>query len=174
MPRRPAGGGGAGGEGLGRSRGSFTSKIHLGAALCGLQRTVLGMSATGFMPGAARTHRFARPDWATPDTLGGGLTIFNSTPYRDRDQRVISLAAGYAPGLVRDLDRLAAKARTRHRARALITVNSYRQARLFAQTLYDTALALGRRLRIYVAVAVTPGLSLPPVCDAIGQLTRTV
>lgn len=30
-PRRPAGGGGAGGEGLGRSRGGFTSKIHLSA-----------------------------------------------------------------------------------------------------------------------------------------------
>ncbi|MFF7529933.1 hypothetical protein ACFZB2_12645 [Streptomyces bobili] len=154
-------------------------------ALSGRQRTVLGMSATGFMPGAARTHLLARPDWAMPDTLRDGLTIFNSTPvadgkllavgstpYRERDQRVISLAAGYAPGLVRDLDRLAAEARTRHRARALITVNSYRQARLFAQTLYDTALALGRRLRIYVAVADTLDLSLPPVCDAIGHLTR--
>ncbi|MFH9967830.1 hypothetical protein ACH4PR_41835 [Streptomyces mirabilis] len=154
-------------------------------ALCGRQRTVLGMSATGFMPGAARTHLLARPDWAMPDTLPGGLTIFNSTPvadgkllavgstpYGERDQRVISLAAGYAPGLVRDLDRLAAEARTRHRARALITVNSYWQARLFAQTLYDTALALGRRLRIYVAVADTSDPSLPPVCDAIGQLTR--
>lgn len=30
-PRRPAGGGGAEGEGLGRSRGGFTSKIHLSA-----------------------------------------------------------------------------------------------------------------------------------------------
>lgn len=30
-PGRPPGGGGAGGEGLGRSRGGFTSKIHLGA-----------------------------------------------------------------------------------------------------------------------------------------------
>ena len=30
-PCRPAGGGGAGGEGLGRSRGGFTSKIHLSA-----------------------------------------------------------------------------------------------------------------------------------------------
>ncbi|WP_328940322.1 IS5 family transposase [Streptomyces sp. NBC_00250] len=30
-PRQPAGGGGAGGEGLGRSRGGFTSKIHLSA-----------------------------------------------------------------------------------------------------------------------------------------------
>ncbi|MFD5062323.1 IS5 family transposase [Streptomyces sp. NPDC058394] len=30
-PSRPPGGGGAGGEGLGRSRGGFTSKIHLSA-----------------------------------------------------------------------------------------------------------------------------------------------
>ncbi|MGW3451484.1 IS5 family transposase [Streptomyces sp. NPDC001076] len=30
-PARPAGGGGAGGEGLGRSRGGFTSKLHLSA-----------------------------------------------------------------------------------------------------------------------------------------------
>ncbi|WP_443063694.1 IS5 family transposase [Streptomyces sp. NBC_00659] len=30
-PRRPTGGGGAGGEGLGRSRGGFTSKIYLSA-----------------------------------------------------------------------------------------------------------------------------------------------
>ncbi|WP_443064352.1 IS5 family transposase [Streptomyces sp. NBC_00525] len=30
-PRRPVGGGGAGSEGLGRSRGGFTSKIHLSA-----------------------------------------------------------------------------------------------------------------------------------------------
>ncbi|MFF2619708.1 hypothetical protein [Kitasatospora sp. NPDC058046] len=154
-------------------------------ALCGRQRTVLGMSASGFMPGAARTHLLARPDWAMPDTLRDGLTIFNSTPvadgkllavgstpYSERDQRVISLAAGYAPGLVRDLDRLAADPRTRHRARALITVNSYRQTRLFAQSLYDTALALGRRLRIYIAVADTPDPSLPPVCDGIGRLTR--
>ncbi|WP_415940113.1 hypothetical protein [Streptomyces sp. 039-1] len=154
-------------------------------ALCGHERTVLGMSATGFMPGAARTHLLARPDWAMPDTLPGGLTIFNSTPvaggkllavgstpYGERDQHIMSLAAGYTPGLLRDLARLAEDERTRHRARALITVNSYRQARMFAQTLYDTALALGRRLRIYVAVADTPDPSLPPVCDAIGQLTR--
>ncbi|WP_435813016.1 IS5 family transposase [Streptomyces rochei] len=34
-PRRPPGGGGAGGEGLGRSRGGFTSKLHLSAdGLC--------------------------------------------------------------------------------------------------------------------------------------------
>jgi len=154
-------------------------------ALAGRQRTVLGMSATGFMPGAARTHLLARPDWAMPDTFPGGLTIFNSTPvadgkplavgstpYHERGQRVVSLAAGYAPGLVRDLTRLAADPRTAHRARALIAVNSYRQVRLFAQALYDTALALGRRLRIYIAVADKPDPSLPPVCDAIGQLTR--
>ncbi|MFE2728039.1 hypothetical protein [Kitasatospora sp. NPDC059327] len=154
-------------------------------ALSGRQRAVVGMSATGYMPGASRTHLLARPDWAMPDTLQGGLSIFNSTPvadgkflavgstpYGERDQRVISLAAGYAPGLVRDLDRLAADPRTRHRARALITVNSYRHARLFAQALYDTALARGRRLRIHVAVADTPDPCLPPVCDAIGQLTR--
>ncbi len=30
-PDRPPGGGGAGGEGLGRSRGGFTSKVHLSA-----------------------------------------------------------------------------------------------------------------------------------------------
>ncbi|GAA5204969.1 IS5 family transposase [Streptomyces thinghirensis] len=30
-PARPPGGGGAGGEGLGRSRGGFTSKLHLSA-----------------------------------------------------------------------------------------------------------------------------------------------
>ncbi|WP_436988361.1 transposase [Streptomyces sp. enrichment culture] len=30
-PRRPLGGGGAGGEGLGRSRGGFTTKLHLSA-----------------------------------------------------------------------------------------------------------------------------------------------
>ncbi|SDP70405.1 Transposase DDE domain-containing protein [Streptomyces sp. cf386] len=30
-PAHPAGGGGAGGEGLGRSRGGFTSKLHLSA-----------------------------------------------------------------------------------------------------------------------------------------------
>ncbi|MFI1155155.1 IS5 family transposase [Streptomyces sp. NPDC020817] len=30
-PRRPPGGGGAGGEGLGRSRGGFTTKLHLSA-----------------------------------------------------------------------------------------------------------------------------------------------
>lgn len=52
-------------------------------ALSGRQRTVLGMSATGFMPGAARTHLLARPDWAMPDTLPGGLTIFNSSPVAD-------------------------------------------------------------------------------------------
>ncbi|WP_443031226.1 IS5 family transposase [Streptomyces sp. 3213.3] len=33
-PRRPPGGGGAGGEGLGRSRGGFTSKLHLSADGC--------------------------------------------------------------------------------------------------------------------------------------------
>ncbi|WP_434095429.1 IS5 family transposase [Streptomyces goshikiensis] len=33
-PRQPTGGGGAGGEGLGRSRGGFTSKIHLSADGC--------------------------------------------------------------------------------------------------------------------------------------------
>ncbi|WP_142147221.1 hypothetical protein [Streptomyces sp. SLBN-31] len=41
------------------------------------------MSTTGFMPGAARTHLLARPDWAMPDTLPGGLTIFNSSPAAD-------------------------------------------------------------------------------------------
>ncbi|MEU9044428.1 MULTISPECIES: hypothetical protein [unclassified Kitasatospora] len=154
-------------------------------ALTGHQRVVLGMSATGNMPGAARTHLLARPDWAMPDTLRGGLTIFNSTPvadgkllavgstpYHERDQRVVALATGYAPALVRDLTRLATDRRTAHRARALIAVNSYRQARLFAQALHDAALAAGRKLRIYVAVADKPDPTLPPVCDAIGLLTR--
>ncbi|MFC1428594.1 hypothetical protein ACEZCY_36070 [Streptacidiphilus sp. N1-12] len=154
-------------------------------ALTGRKRTVLGMSATGFMPGAARTHLLARPDWAMPDTRPGGLTIFNSTPvadgkplavgstpYHERDQRVLALGAGYAAALLRDLAKLAADPRTAHRARALIAVNSYRQVRLFAQALYDAALALGRRLLIFIAVADKPDPSLPPVCDAIGQLTR--
>jgi hypothetical protein len=154
-------------------------------ALAGHRRAVLGLSATGFLPGASRTHLLALPDWSMPDPQRGGLTIYRSTPvvdgqmlkvgstpYGERDQHVTALARAYAPAFVAHLSRLAAAPATAHRARALIAVNSYRQARLFAQGLYEAALATGRRLRIFVAVADKSDPTLPPVSDAITLITR--
>lgn len=155
-------------------------------ALAGQRRVVVGMSATGFMPCAARTHLMAWPAFSMPDSDPNGLTIFRSTPidpdgnpmavggtpYGERDQYVRALARGYAPDLIDGLNRLAVDPLTAHRARALIAVNSYRQARLFAQALYDAALAQGRKLRIFVATPDTPNPELPAVCDEITLVTR--
>lgn len=154
-------------------------------ALAGHRRVVLGMSATGYLPRAARTHLLAEPQWTMPDAQRGGLSIFRSTPvvdnlplavgstpYRERAQRVAALAHGYAPTLVKDLQRLAADIATAHRARALIAVNSYVQARLFAAALYEAALTLGRKLKIFVATPDQDDPDLPPVPDAITLVTR--
>ncbi|MFD9224848.1 hypothetical protein ACFWDI_33725 [Streptomyces sp. NPDC060064] len=154
-------------------------------ALAGHRRVVLGMSATGYLPRAARTHLLAEPQWAMPDAQRGGLSIFRSTPmvdnrslavgstpFHERDERVAALAGGYAPTLISDLQRLAGDMATAHRARALIAVNSYRQARLFATALYEAALALGHRLKIFVATPDTDDPDLPAVPDAITVVTR--
>ncbi|MDX2403899.1 hypothetical protein NJO91_12260 [Streptomyces microflavus] len=154
-------------------------------ALAGHRRVILGMSATGYLPRAARTHLLAEPQWTMPDAQQGGLTIFRSTPvvdqrslavgstpYRERAQRVDALARGYAPALIADLARLAADPATAHRARALIAVNSYAQSRLFAAALYEAALALGRKLRICVATPDKENPDLPPVPDAVSLVTR--
>ncbi|WP_282697748.1 hypothetical protein [Streptomyces sp. CC208A] len=153
--------------------------------LAGHRRVILGMSATGYLPRAARTHLLAEPQWAMPDGQRGGLTIVRSTPivdntplavgstpFRERDERVAALARGYAATLVQDLDRLLADAATAHRARALIAVNSYRQARLFASALYEAALVLGRKLKIFVATPDREDPGLPPVPDAVTLVTR--
>ncbi|MFH0246220.1 hypothetical protein ACGRHY_28235 [Streptomyces sp. HK10] len=154
-------------------------------ALAGHRRVVLGMSATGYLPRAARTHLLAEPQWAMPDAQRGGLSIFRSTPtadnlplavgstpYRERAHHVAALARGYAPTLVKDLQRLATDTATAHRARALIAVNSYAQARLFAAALYEAALALGRKLNIFVATPDRDDPDLPPVPDAVTLVTR--
>ncbi|MEU0689846.1 hypothetical protein [Streptomyces uncialis] len=154
-------------------------------ALVGHRRVVLGMSATGFLPRAARTHLLAEPQWAMPDAQRGGLRLYRSTPvvdnltlavgstpYHERAKRVEALARGYAPALVKDLQRLAADTATAHRARALIAVNSYDQARLFAAALFEAALVLGRKLKIFVATPDKDGPGLPPVPDAITLVTR--
>ncbi|MFF7656684.1 hypothetical protein ACFZCY_43935 [Streptomyces sp. NPDC007983] len=154
-------------------------------ALAGHRRVVLGMSATGYLPRAARTHLLAEPQWAMPDDQPGGLSIFRSTPvidhlplavgstpYHERDLHVSALARGYAPALVKDLQRLASDAATAHRARALIAVNSYRQARLFAAALYEAALTLGRKLKIFVATPDKHHPDLPSVPDAVTLVTR--
>ncbi|MGW2183769.1 hypothetical protein ACWCXX_38380 [Streptomyces sp. NPDC001732] len=154
-------------------------------ALAGHRRAVLGMSATGYLPRAARTHLLAEPQWAMPDAQRGGLSIFRSTPvvdnlalavgstpYHERAQHVSALARGYAPTLVKDLQRLATDAATAHRARALIAVNSYIQARLFATALYEAALALGHKLKIFVATPDEDNPDLPPVPEAITLVTR--
>ncbi|MFD8384956.1 hypothetical protein ACFV2X_41645 [Streptomyces sp. NPDC059679] len=154
-------------------------------ALAGHRRVVLGMSATGYLPGAARTHLLAEPQWAMPDAQRGGLSIFRSTPavdnlplavgstpYHERDLHVSALARGYAPALVKDLQRLASDAATAHRARALIAVNSYRQARIFAAALYEAALTLGRKLKIFVATPDKHDPDLPSVPDAVTLVTR--
>ncbi|MFF5556953.1 hypothetical protein [[Kitasatospora] papulosa] len=154
-------------------------------ALAGHRRVVLGMSATGYLPRAARTHLLAEPQWAMPDAQRGGLSIFRSTPmvdnrglavgstpFHERDERVAALAGGYAPTLISDLQRLATDVATAHRSRALIAVNSYRQARLFATALYEAALALGHRLKIFVATPDTDDPGLPAVPDAITLVTR--
>ncbi|MEB8342566.1 hypothetical protein [Streptomyces endophyticus] len=154
-------------------------------ALAGHRRVVLGMSATGYLPQAARTHLLAEPQWAMPDPQRGGLSIFRSTPvvdnrtlavgstpFHERAERVAALARGYAPTLVKDLQRLATDTATAHRARALIAVNSYRQARIFAAALYEAALALGRKLKIFVATSDEEDPDLPPVPDAVTLVTR--
>ena len=154
-------------------------------ALAGHRRVVLGMSATGYLPRAARTHLLAEPQWAMPDAQRGGLGIYRSTPvvdnlplavgstpYSEREHHVAALARGYAPTLVKDLQSLAADVATAHRARALIAVNSYWQARIFASALYETALLLGRKLKIFVATPDQDDPDLPSVPDAVTLVTR--
>lgn len=85
-PARPAGGGGAGGEGLGRSRGGFTSKLHLSAdgrcrplslVVTGGQRTDCTQFRT--VPEKSRVPRVGsgRPR-TKPDSLAADKAYSNS------------------------------------------------------------------------------------------------
>jgi hypothetical protein len=146
-----------------------TTTAQLGSAValdcCGLERIVLGMSATAFFPGAAREHIHAPVTWAMTDADPGAVTAAQGSVLSDAFTaiRVAGQPEGAKDDILTELGRrlwdqqlgphlaaLSADPRRADRARVLVVTNSYRQCALLAHGI-ATATDPAR-----LAVAVSP------------------
>ncbi|GAA4947389.1 hypothetical protein GCM10023205_04130 [Yinghuangia aomiensis] len=156
-------------------------------ALAGHQRVVLGVSATGYFPGAARTHLIVDPTWWMCDDNAGRVDFYASTPtkngkpvqvgggrFADRDRNTYDLGHAWAPDLFAALERLRKNPATRHRARAIVAVNSYVQVFLFLAGVLAGITAEGEFLELVAAEPDSDEAkqNLPPLSDLVRRLTR--
>jgi hypothetical protein len=128
-----------------------TTTAQLGGVValdsCGLERIVLGMSATAFFPGAAREHIHAPVTWTMTDADPGAVTAAEGSVFRDAYTaiRVAGQPEGAKDDILIELGRrlwdqhlgphlaaLRADPRRADRARVLVVTNSYRQCSLLA------------------------------------------
>ena len=157
-----------------------TTTAHLGGVValdyCGMERIVLGMSATAFFPGAAREHIHAPVSWAMTDADPGSVTAAEGSVFRDAFAaiRVAGQPEGAKDGILRELGHrlwdqqlgphLAAlrdDPQRTDRARVLVVTNSYRQCALLAQGMAEAT----DPARLAVAVSPDPArrqLTPPP------------
>jgi hypothetical protein len=123
--------------------GELTALAHTGH-----QRAVIGLSATGYFPGAPHHHVGVRPAWWVPDDETGALVI-RSAPVTDEEKQCLRISGApleertdnlvklgrllwvkrLAPAL-RDLE---AGSGTAHRARLLLAMTSYDGGRDLAE-----------------------------------------
>jgi hypothetical protein len=148
-----------------------TTTAQLGGTValdcCGLERIVLGMSATAFFPGAAREHIHAPITWTMTDADPGAVTAAEGSVFRDPYTaiRVGGQPEGAKDDILIELGRrlwdqqlgphiaaLSADPRRADRARVLVITNSYRQCSLLAHGIAQAT----NPARLAVAVSPDP------------------
>ena len=133
------------------SLGELTALAHAGH-----QRAVVGLSATGYFPGAPHHHVGVRPAWWVPDDETGGVVI-RAAPVSDEEKRFLRVSGvpldERARNLV-DLGRLLWVKRLSPALRALEADpgNAHRARLLLALTSYDA----GRDLAEGISAAGVP------------------
>jgi hypothetical protein len=142
-------------------------------ALTGAPRVVLGLSATGYLPGAAATHVHTPVRWYVPDPADARVRVRAAT-VNGPDGAPIRISGTPRPGrsdLMRQLGRylwpqwlgphlegLRQNPETAARARVLLATNSYDQAEAVAAGLLDAlAEAHGPEAAARVCIATRPG-----------------
>jgi len=156
-----------------------TTTAQLGGVValdcCGRERVVVGMSATAFFPGAARTHIHAPVTWAMTDADPGSVTASQGSVL---DGAFTAIRVGGQPEGAKDdiltelghrlwdqhlgphLDALRADPRRSDRARVLVVANSYRQCALLARGMAQSIDS--RRLAVAVSSDSDQRRFLPP------------
>lgn len=147
-----------------------TTTVQLGGtvalAASGVERIVVGLSATAFFPGAAREHILTPLTWSMTDAHTGGVVAIEGTVIGEgiRPVRIAGLSEGAKAGMLLDLgrllweqhlgahfDALLSDSDRKDRARVLVVANSYRQVALLAEGL--AAVADPRRIAVAVSSA---------------------
>jgi hypothetical protein len=113
--------------------GDVTALAHTGT-----RRTVIGMSATAFMPYAPRHHILQEPTWYVPDDVNGSLTVelqagqdngagvvVSGTEGESRERAYEAMGRSVGRDLPAQLDAVAADPATAHRAYALLAPTAY-------------------------------------------------
>ncbi|MFI5734971.1 hypothetical protein ACIA49_32970 [Kribbella sp. NPDC051587] len=143
------------------SLGDLTSRAHTGQS-----RIVLGLSATGYFPGAPHHHVQVRPTWWVPDDVTGGLTI-HATPIADEQLeflRVSGTSGKARREVLTELGRLLWIKQLQHKIHQLQSnpVTAHRARLLLATTAYEGA----RDLAVGISAAGVPAqrivLGVPP------------
>ena len=118
--------------------GELTALAHTGRP-----RIVIGMSATGYFPGAPHHHVHAKPTWWVPDDVTGGIAV-HAAPVSDAEKEFLRVSGTYGARrsdvllqlgkllwtkrLEPALTALTNAAVTAHRARLLLATTSYQGA----------------------------------------------
>lgn len=169
--------------------GDLTALAHTGR-----RRIVVGLSATGYFPGAPHHHVHARPSWWVPDDATGGIEV-HAAPVTDEEMTFLRVSGTWGaersdtlvqlgrrlwttrlePGLVR----LASDPASAHRARLLLATTSYQGAHDLARGLSAAGVPAERivlAVRPNAADSLTassgPWTELP--ADRLEQFGRTV
>ena len=118
--------------------GELTALAHTGRP-----RIVVGLSATGYFPGAPHHHVHAKPTWWVPDDVTGGIAV-HAAPVSDAEKEFLRVSGTYGAQrsnvllqlgkllwtkrLEPALASLGGDATTAHRARLLLATTSYQGA----------------------------------------------
>jgi hypothetical protein len=125
--------------------GDLTALAHTGR-----RRIIVGLSATGYFPGAPHHHVHARPSWWVPDDATGGIEV-HAAPVTDEEMTFLRVSGTWgaerSDTLVRlgrrlwttrlqpTLAGLARDPASAHRARLLLATTSYQGANDLARGL---------------------------------------
>lgn len=108
-------------------------------ALCGQRRIVIGLSATAHMPGGTMHHLITPPTWYVPDDITGTLRLRSLTLHDEkgapirisgtsdvrRDMAHQTMGRALWSHLTQQLNKIASRPSTAHRARVLVACTSY-------------------------------------------------
>jgi hypothetical protein len=142
--------------------GELTALAHTGRP-----RIVVGLSATGYFPGAPHHHVHAKPTWWVPDDVTGGIAV-HAAPVSDAEKEFLRVSGTYGAErsdvllqlgkalwtrrLEPALAALASTVATAHRARLLLATTSYQGAHDLARGISAAGVPAER-----IVLAVPPG-----------------